>query len=135
MAGTPGHAPKTLLYFLAKSIEVKGGDLEPNGMFFVGGGFLALVALGGSDRKSIRPLVIVVIFLWLAAGYARKPPLFALLRELPVFSALRYPERFCGSGSSSRASRPRTPWRSCRAWETAHAGGSGRTSSSPAPSS
>jgi hypothetical protein len=98
MAGTPGHAPKTLLYFLAKSVEVKGGDLEPGGMFFVGGAFLALVALGGSDRNSIRPLIIVVIFVWLSAGYARKPPLFALLRELPVFSALRYPERFLWLG-------------------------------------
>lgn len=94
MAGTPGHSPKALLYFLVKTLEVKGGDVEEAGMFFVGAGFLALVALGGSDRKSIRALAIVVMFLWLAAGYARKPPLFALLRELPVFSALRYPERF-----------------------------------------
>src|SRR6185437_11100222 len=41
-----------------------------------------------------RPLFIVILFLWLSAGYARKPALFALLRQLPVFSALRYPERF-----------------------------------------
>lgn len=94
MAGTPGHAPKTLLYFLVKSLQAKDGNVEDPGSFFVGAAFLALVALGGSDRKSIRPLVIVVIFLWLAAGYARKPALFALLREVPVFSALRYPERF-----------------------------------------
>jgi hypothetical protein len=30
----------------------------------------------------------------LASGYARQPSLFGLLRELPVFGALRYPERF-----------------------------------------
>jgi len=94
MAGTPGHAPKTLLYFVVKSLAVKDGEAEAPGSFFVGAAFLALVALGGSDRKSIRPLFAVIIFLWLAAGYARKPALFALLRELPVFSALRYPERF-----------------------------------------
>ena len=94
MAGTPGHAPKTLLFFLVKSLVAKDGDVEDPGSFFVGAAFLALVALGGSDRKSIRPLVIVIVFLWFAAGYARKPALFALLRELPVFSALRYPERF-----------------------------------------
>lgn len=98
MAGTPGHSPKTLLYFLVKSVEVKGGDLEPSGMFFVGGAFVGLVVLGGADRRSIRPLAVVVFFLWLAAGYARKPPLFALLRELPVFAALRYPERFLWLG-------------------------------------
>ncbi|MBX3204372.1 MAG: hypothetical protein KF764_04850 [Labilithrix sp.] len=94
MAGTPGHPPKKLLWFLVKSLATKDGDVEDPGSFYVGAAFLALVALGGSDRKSIRPLVIVVMFLWLAAGYARKPALFALLRELPVFSALRYPERF-----------------------------------------
>ncbi len=94
MAGTPGHAPKSLLFFLVKALEVKNGDVEDPGSFFVGAAFLALIALGGSDRKSLRPLVIIIVFLWLAAGYARKPALFALLRELPVFSALRYPERF-----------------------------------------
>ncbi len=115
MAGTPGHAPKMLLYFLVKTLEVKGSDIEDPGSFFVGAAFLALVALGGSDRKSIRPLVIVVLFLWLAAGYARKPALFALLRQLPVFSALRYPERFlwiailyaCEPASNALARLPR----------------------------
>ncbi|HVJ94129.1 MAG TPA: hypothetical protein VM580_30280 [Labilithrix sp.] len=94
MAGTPGHTPKTLLYFLTGLLEVKDGDVGATGSFFVGAAFLALVALGGSDRKSIRPLAVFIVFVWLAAGYARKPSLFALLRELPVFAALRYPERF-----------------------------------------
>lgn len=98
MAGTPGHAPLKILYFLVKSINAHNGDLEDDGMFYVGGAFLALLALGGSERKSMRPLVIVVLFLWLSAGYARKPALFALLRTLPVFSALRYPERFLWLG-------------------------------------
>jgi hypothetical protein len=94
MAGTPGHAPKMILYSLVKSLEPRPSDIAEPGTFYVGPAFLALVALGGSDRRSIKPLLLVVIFLWLAAGYARKPALFALLRELPVFSALRYPERF-----------------------------------------
>ncbi len=94
MAGTPGHSPKTLVFELVKALDPTGGDIDANGQFFVGGLFVALVALGGSDRRSIKPLLIVLVFLWLAAGYARRPPLFALLRELPVFSALRYPERF-----------------------------------------
>lgn len=94
MAGTPGHSPKSLLYFVVKSLEVKGGDAEDFGSFFVGAAFLGLVALGGSDRRSFKPIAIVVLLLWFAAGYARKPAMFALLRQLPVFSALRYPERF-----------------------------------------
>ena len=98
MAGTPGHAPAMILYFLVKSINAHGGDLEEPGAFYVGAGFLALLALGGSERKSLRTLFIVVLFLWLSAGYARRPALFALLRQLPVFSALRYPERFLWLG-------------------------------------
>lgn len=98
MAGTPGHPPLTILYFLVKSIHAHGGELDEPGAFYVGGAFLALIALGGAERRSLRPLVIVILFLWLSAGYARKPALFALLRELPVFSALRYPERFLWLG-------------------------------------
>lgn len=98
MAGTPGHPPLTILYFLVKAINAHQGEIDEPGAFYVGGAFLALIALGGSERKSMRPLVIVILFLWLSAGYARKPALFALLRELPVFSALRYPERFLWLG-------------------------------------
>ncbi len=98
MAGTPGHPPKMILSFLTSTLQVKDGDAEDPGSFWVGPAFLALVALGGTDRKSIRALLIVVLFVWLTAGYARKPALFALLRELPVFSALRYPERFLWIG-------------------------------------
>jgi len=74
-------------------------------MFFVGVAFLALVALGGSDRRSHRALVIVILFTWLAAGYARKPALFAMLRQVPGFSALVIQSDSCGSRSCSRASQ------------------------------
>jgi hypothetical protein len=94
MAGTPGHAPKAVLSMLVGTLEVKNGDVDLAGQFYVGGIFLGLAALGGSDRRSLRAMLVAVIFVWLAAGYARKPALFALLRELPVLSALRYPERF-----------------------------------------
>ncbi len=95
MAGTPGHAPKNIVAMLVGTLDVKNGsDVELAGQFYVGGIFLALAALGGSDRRSLRAMLIAILFVWLAAGYARKPALFALLRELPVLSALRYPERF-----------------------------------------
>lgn len=94
MAGTPGAAPIKILNFLVRRFDFRSEQTEDYGMFYVGPAFLALIALGGSERKSIRPLFTVILFMWLSAGYARKPALFALLRQLPVFSALRYPERF-----------------------------------------
>lgn len=94
MAGTPGHQPKAVLSMIVSVVALKDGDVELKGAFYIGAAFLAVAALGGSERKAIRAIFFVVIFVWLSAGYARKPALFALLRELPVFSALRYPERF-----------------------------------------
>jgi hypothetical protein len=94
MAGTPSHGPSAILAALVEPLQPKSSDIADPGTFYVGPLFLVLVALGGSDRKSARALVLVLLCVWLSAGYARKPPLFALLRALPVFSALRYPERF-----------------------------------------
>ena len=94
MAGTPGHQPRALLAAVTSLLVPKDGDILLSGSFFVGSAFLAVAALGAADRRALRGLVAVVVFVWLSAGYARKPALFALLRELPVFNALRYPERF-----------------------------------------
>ena len=94
MAGTPGHLPKALLSAITTPVVTKDGDIFLPGSFYVGTISLALVALGVSDRKSLRGFLAVVVFVWFASGYLRKPSLFGLLRELPVFSALRYPERF-----------------------------------------
>ncbi len=94
MAGTPGHQPRAILAAITGALVPKDGDITLQGSFFVGSAFLAIAALGASDRRALRSMAAVVVFVWLAAGYARKPALFALLRELPVFSALRYPERF-----------------------------------------
>lgn len=94
MAGTPGHAPRVLLAAVSAALVPKGGDVTIPGTFFVGSVFLAVAALGASDRRALRGMVAVALFVWLACGYARHPSLFGMLRELPVFSALRYPERF-----------------------------------------
>ncbi|MDB4943198.1 MAG: hypothetical protein JWP97_2732 [Labilithrix sp.] len=94
MAGTPGHLPRALYAAITTPLTSKDGDILLPGSFFVGTAFLALAALGATDRKALRGLLAVFVFVWLAAGYLRKPSLFGLLRELPVFSALRYPERF-----------------------------------------
>jgi hypothetical protein len=94
MAGTPGHGPLTLVSMLIGALRVQDGDVGNVGQFYVGTAFLALLALGSSDRRALVPFLFVLLFMWLGAGYARKPALFGLLRELPVFEALRYPERF-----------------------------------------
>jgi hypothetical protein len=94
MAGAPGHAPLALVSMLVGSLRVQDGDVGIGGQFYVGAAFLALLVLGSSDRRALAPFAVVLLFTWLGAGYARKPALFGLLRELPVFEALRYPERF-----------------------------------------
>jgi hypothetical protein len=72
-----------------------GYDFDaPAGAFYVGAAFLGVAALGCSDRRGVRALFITLAFVWLSAGYAHKPALFALLREVPGFGAMRYPERF-----------------------------------------
>lgn len=94
MAGTPGHAPRALLASLVGVLAVKNGNTEFIGSFYVGAVFLGLVALGTHDRRGMIGTALALVMVWLATGYARNPSLFRMLRELPVFAALRYPERF-----------------------------------------
>jgi hypothetical protein len=66
---------------------------------------------------------------WLAMGYSAQPSLFALLRRLPIYDVLRYPERFLIPGAlffaalaatgltSLRALMRKRKWRwASRAW-------------------
>jgi hypothetical protein len=94
MAGTPGHTPRELLSALVSVLAVKDGNTDLAGSFFVGAAFLGLAALGAHGRRGIVGLGLAFVMVWLASGYARSPSLFGLLRELPGFAALRYPERF-----------------------------------------
>jgi hypothetical protein len=98
MAGTPGHAPRALVSALVGALAVKDGNTDFSGSFYVGAAFLGLVALGAHDRRGARGLALALLMTWTAAGYARSPSLFGLLREVPMFAALRYPERFLWLG-------------------------------------
>lgn len=98
MAGTPGHQPRALLSSLVGLLAVKDGNTDFTGSFYVGAAFLGLVALGAHDRRGMIGMALALIMVWLASGYARSPSLFGLLREVPVFAALRYPERFVWLG-------------------------------------
>ncbi len=94
MAGTPGHPPRALLAALVGALALKDGNTELLGSFYVGAGFLALVAVGTHHRSALPPILIAMICGWLAMGYVPRISSFAMLRELPIFAALRYPERF-----------------------------------------
>jgi hypothetical protein len=94
MAGTPGHAPRALLSALVGALAIKDGNTELQGSFFVGAVFLALVALGSHHRSAAGGLILAMLCGWLASGYATRISAFGLLREVPTFAAIRYPERF-----------------------------------------
>lgn len=94
MAGTPGHETKALLAALVGVLSVKDGNTDVMGSFYVGAGFLALVALGTHHRSAFSGIVIAMLCGWLATGYATRISSFGMLRELPIFAAIRYPERF-----------------------------------------
>ncbi len=94
MAGAPGHLPRALLASLAAQLVLKDGNTDIDGSFFVGSAFLVIAGLGAQSKKGLGVLALVFICLWLAAGYSPIISGFALLRRVPMFSAVRYPERF-----------------------------------------
>jgi hypothetical protein len=90
IGGTPGNSWPRLIGMLLQGMKEK----SENGSFFVGALALPATLLGLSRPRAWRLGVIAALSIWLAAGYAVRPSLFAWLRELPVYSTLRYPERF-----------------------------------------
>jgi hypothetical protein len=71
-----------------------GGDNE-HGAFYVGVLVIPAAVLGLVRwRRNAGSIVAGVLSLWLAAGYRVNPSLFAAMRDLPIYSTLRYPERF-----------------------------------------
>ncbi len=70
------------------------GDFPISGNFLVGI-FAALAFTAGIMRRRTMAITTVgFLALWLSAGYAAKVSLFSALKGLPVYSTLRYPERF-----------------------------------------
>jgi hypothetical protein len=96
LAGRPGMGAWQALGVLLDPVRVSDGELSrPEAMYTLGAGAVAL-ALVGLVRRRVWPLVPLGVVAFVAAlGYAAGPwgP-FALLKALPVFSALRYPERY-----------------------------------------
>ncbi len=91
IGGTPGNTWGILARMFFFPIQ---NDTD-NGEFYLGFWVLPAALLGLlRRRRSVGLAVAVVLCGWLAFGYGARPSLFAALRELPLYTALRYPERF-----------------------------------------
>jgi hypothetical protein len=91
-----GGAPSNSLLAVGRmwfEFGPKGGSA-----FFAGPVVVVLALTAFFSRKALFPASVVLLSMWLALGY-KQPSLFALLREIPIFSLLRYPERFLFPGS------------------------------------
>ncbi len=90
IGGTPGSAWPRVIGMLLEGMK----DKSENGSFFIGALAVPATLVGLTRPRAWRIGVAGALAVWLAAGYAVRPSLFAALRELPVYSTLRYPERF-----------------------------------------
>lgn len=90
IAGTAGNSLGKLLGMLFLGPHEK----TENGTYYLGALVTPAVLLGLGRRKSLPMVICGALCVWLAGGYDIRPSLFGLLRELPVYSSLRYPERF-----------------------------------------
>ncbi|MGD0526898.1 MAG: hypothetical protein ABSE49_17255 [Polyangiaceae bacterium] len=90
IGGTPGNGWGMLVRMFFFPMK---GETD-NGEFYVGFWVLPAALVGLLRRRSLGLAVAVVLCTWLAAGYEVSPSLFAALRDLPLYTALRYPERF-----------------------------------------
>jgi hypothetical protein len=94
LGGTPGNDVAALV---ARLFAEKPGTYARAEMLV--GALVVPVALVGAAllwrrRRAVALVVTGALWLWLAAGYAASPSLFATLRGIPPFTMLRYPERF-----------------------------------------
>jgi hypothetical protein len=102
MAGAPSHSLAELSRMLFWMSPTHGGGGDTDAIMFIGPAILVLVlAAGLAWRRALVPLLFFGLSMWLASGYwpHPAPSAFALLRELPIFGALRYPERFLVPGT------------------------------------
>jgi hypothetical protein len=95
IGGTPGMSPTGVLRAILGRIHPdEHGDFPVAGTFLVGGFAALAVGAGLARRRAISLVLMGTAAVWLSAGFAAKVSLFALLKQLPLYSTLRYPERF-----------------------------------------
>ncbi|NUN16469.1 MAG: hypothetical protein HUU55_22805 [Myxococcales bacterium] len=93
LAGSPGHEHYRFTEMLFDHAEPKMGIVGKVGYMYFGIFPIVAAVFGLLSRRFVVPLIFSALFVWAAAGNSATPSLFALLRELPVFGMLRYPER------------------------------------------
>jgi hypothetical protein len=89
IGGRPTHDARELL-----RMAFWTGDGATDGICFLGPAVALALGAVVRRRRVVFPLAVCGLFAWLAAGYAPAWSIFGALRSLPVFEALRYPERF-----------------------------------------
>jgi hypothetical protein len=92
IGGAPGTPLAGLLRFLFLEPSKDHAD---DGAFFIGMLAIPAIFLGTLRLRLARVTFMTYLSAWLAAGYAVHPSVFALLHGVPVYSTLRYPERYC----------------------------------------
>ena len=103
LSGHPGWSVADLLHALSHPVRAKGGNIARAEMYTLGGWFLWPVLFAGvtlglararSRRQTTALAALTGLALWTASGHAAGWSPFVFLRGLPLFSALRYPERY-----------------------------------------
>lgn len=94
MGGTPGETYELFSERLFRLAAPRSGNYGREGQHYVGLALVPLCLLGVLRKRAIAPIVLGLLFAWLATGYAYPTSAFAALRKLPLFEMLRYPERF-----------------------------------------
>ncbi len=88
MAGQPGHTPRNI------AIQLFMSSTQGAGLFYLAPSILLLVAASFFSRRALLPGVAACLALWLTTGYHFRFSIFEGMRELPLLTTLRYPERF-----------------------------------------
>ena len=95
IGGAPMTTPQRIAAGLLGRIKPdEQGDFPIAGNYLVGLFPALAFAAGIARRRTMALTAAAFLTLWLASGYAAKVSLFAALKVLPVYSTLRYPERF-----------------------------------------
>jgi hypothetical protein len=95
IADTPGMTWQQVGEALfGHSVPFGAGTRWEHGAFMVGALALPAAILGLTRLRSIPLALVAGASAWLATGYAYPHGPFPALRRIPVFSVLRYPERY-----------------------------------------